>query len=70
MPDDFDYAYLGGLLERPEEWTRDDLANAKAMLDNQRRAVAEAHPKDAKNRRTLQGVADALESAIARYDAR
>ena len=70
MPDDLDYAWLGWLIAHPNEWTPDDLAKAEAVVDEQKRAVEESHPKDTQGRERTQSVVDALESAIETYRGR
>jgi hypothetical protein len=67
VPDNQDYAWFFSFLAQPEMWTNDDLATARDLLSYQKRAVAEAHPKDRKSRESLQEVVDALEAAIARH---
>jgi hypothetical protein len=69
VPDDLDYEWLGRFLEHPEE-TAGDLSTGQFTLSNQKRAVADTHPEDVKGRRSLQGIVDALEAAIARDRAR
>ena len=46
MPDNVDYEWLGQLLANPGHWTEDEHATAQQMLENQRRALADAHPRD------------------------
>jgi hypothetical protein len=70
VPDTSDYEWLGWLVAHPEEWTKSDLAAARSLLADQRRAVEGAHPKDVKNRRSLQAVVDQLETALRTYEAR
>jgi hypothetical protein len=67
VPDDLDYAWLGSLVEHPEQWTEEDLAAARFMLTNQKRALDEAHPRDRARRQSLQETVDALEAAIEKY---
>jgi hypothetical protein len=64
VPDDVDYEWLAWLVEHPNEWSQDDLARARFMLTNQKRALQEAHAEDRTNRQSLQDVANALEAAI------
>jgi hypothetical protein len=69
MPDDLDYAWLGWLIEHPDEWTPADLATAKASLPTR------SEPSTNRIRRTRghegkQAVVDALESAIQEYRGR
>jgi hypothetical protein len=68
VPDTVDYEWLGWLVAHPEQWTRSDLAAARSMLADQRRAVENAHPN--KGRRPLQAVVDQLETALRTYEAR
>jgi hypothetical protein len=67
MPDDLDYEWFGWLVANPDEWTPRDLELAEAILVNQKDAVRDSHPKDAKGRDRLQRVVIELESAIAEY---
>lgn len=67
VPDHLDYEWFGWLVANPGEWTPADLEVAEAILANQKRAVEDAHPRDAKGRERLQAVVTALESAMERY---
>jgi hypothetical protein len=67
VPDDLDHEWFGWLVANPGEWTPRDLELAEAMLVNQREAVEDSHPKDAKGRDRLQRVVVELESAIDDY---
>lgn len=68
MPDNADYAWLEQFLAASATWSEDNLATARSMLENQRRAVEEAHPRDVRGRRSLQEVVDLLEAAIRRHE--
>jgi hypothetical protein len=68
VPDNQDYEWLGWLVSHPEEWTRDDLDTARWMVENQKHAIRETHPKDEKSRRRYQEVVDQLEAAIRRHE--
>ena len=70
MPDDFDYAWLGWLIEHPDDWSADDRSAAEQILVDQRRAIDESHPRDLEGRRAKQALVDQLEAAIGAYDAR
>jgi hypothetical protein len=48
VPDDLDYEWLGRLISSPDDWTDEDLSAARSMIANQRRGLAELHPKDVK----------------------
>jgi hypothetical protein len=63
MPDDVDYAWLQELLEG-REWSEEDLATARSLLENQQRALDEAHPRDHRNRQALEEVVAALQRAL------
>jgi hypothetical protein len=67
VPDDLDYAWLGEFLDNAAGWSAKDLETARFLLANQRRALDEAHPRDATTRERLRGVVDALESAIEQH---
>jgi hypothetical protein len=64
MPDKEDYEYLGWLMDHPEMWSKDDLSNARFIIANQKRSIAELHPKDVRGRRSQQEVVDRLEAAV------
>jgi len=64
VPDDLDYEWLGWLTTNPNDWTDEDLSAARFMIANQKRVLAELHPKDVKGRRTAQSVLDVLEAAL------
>jgi hypothetical protein len=64
MPDDVDYGWLRELLAHPDRWTDDDAASVRVMIENQRRALNDAHPKDDRGRRSSQELIDQLESAL------
>jgi hypothetical protein len=70
VPDDLDYEWVGWLVANPGEWTPRDLELAEAILVNQKEAVKDSHPKDAKGRDRLQAVVTEFESAIAEYHRR
>lgn len=70
MPDDFDYAWLGWLMDHPEKWKDNDLAAARSIVSDQMRAIQDTHPKDVKSRQSYQEVVDRLEAAIRTYLAR
>lgn len=70
MPDNQDYEWLGWLVSHPQEWTADDLATARSMIVDQRRAIAESHPLDVKTLRSMQEVVDQLEAAVRTHLAR
>ena len=70
MPDDSDYSWLAWLIAHPEKWTEDDLASVRFMILNQKRAMADLHPKDVKGRQSKQGVVNELEHAMRAYVAR
>ena len=70
MPDDLDYEWLGRLISSPDDWTDEDLSAARSMIANQRRGLAELHPKDVKGHRSVQGVIDELEAALRTHLAR
>jgi hypothetical protein len=67
VPDDLDYAWLGRLTEHPEDWSAGDLATARQLVADQRRAIADAQPLDERTRRSMQEVVDGLEAAIEAY---
>ncbi len=60
----FDYTWLDEFIADAPHWSEEDVATARSLLANQKRAVNEAHPLDRRNRARLQGVVDALERAI------
>ncbi len=70
VPDDLDYAWLDRLVDQAESWSADDLATARRLLADQRRALGEEHTKDVRGRRRKQQVVEELESAIAGYGER
>ena len=70
MPDDSDYNALRELLERPATWTDEDASLVKAMIVNQRRAIAELHINDVRGRRVADAVVRELELALEQYMAR
>jgi hypothetical protein len=64
VPDDFDYAWLRWLIAHPSEWTSEDLAAVRFLIEEQRRALGELHAKDADGRRSAQVLLDQLELAL------
>ena len=70
MPDDSDYARLAWLIAHPEKWTEDDVSSVQFMILNQKRAMADLHPKDVKGRTSMQDVVNELEGAMRTYLAR
>ena len=67
VPDDLDYCWLGRLIDHPESWSADDLATARQLVANQKRALDDEHPQDVLGRQAKQGVIDALDAAIETY---
>jgi hypothetical protein len=64
VPDDFDYLWLDEFIANAPHWSDDDLATARSLLANQRRALSDTNPRDRRNRMNLQQVVDSLEQAI------
>jgi hypothetical protein len=64
VPDNEDYQWLGWLVSHPDEWTDDDLSTARSLIVDQRRAIEESQPLDAKTLRSMQEVVDQLEAAV------
>jgi hypothetical protein len=64
VPDNQDYEWLGWLVSHPEEWTKHDLATARSMIVDQRRAIEDSSPLDVKTLRSMQEVVDQLEAAV------
>ena len=70
VPDDEDYAWLGWLMAHPDKWSGDDLEQAEQVVADQKRAIADSHPRDLRTRESMQGVVDGLEAAIDAYRTR
>jgi hypothetical protein len=66
--DNQDYEWLGWLVAHPEAWTRDDLATARSIIEDQERAIRDSQPRDEKSRRSYQALIDELEAAIRRHE--
>jgi siderophore synthetase component len=64
VPDDADYEALRWLLEHPREWSAEDLAAVRFMIETQRAAIADAHPRDERSRANYAGMLDELEAAL------
>jgi hypothetical protein len=69
VPDDADYDALRWLIENPERWSAAELETAETLVEHQRRAVEEVHPKDLRGRRDRQALVDRLEAAVRTYRA-
>lgn len=67
VPDDFDYAWLGRLIDHPESWSADDLATARQLVAQQKAALDDEHPQDVQGRRAKQELIDALDAAVETY---
>jgi hypothetical protein len=67
VPDDDDYAWLGRLIDHPDSWSADDLATARQLVAEQKSALDNEHPKDARGRQAKQDLIGALEAAIERH---
>lgn len=52
---------------RPNRWTEDDASSVRLMIANQRRTIAEMHPKDIKGKESAKAVLVELETALQRY---
>lgn len=70
MPDTLDYEWLGWLIAHPDEWTADDLGEAKAIVRQQTRAVEDSDTDDVDGRNRMRAVVAALEPAIEEYQRR
>jgi len=70
MPGNDDYRALGRLLDTVEEWTDEDLQSAQTLLRMQKLAMSSVHPKDERLLASMSTVAESLEQAIARAQAR
>jgi hypothetical protein len=64
MPADLDYAWLGEFIAHPPRWSEEDLAIARTLLENQRRALEETDPRDRRHRPALEDTVNALQEAI------
>lgn len=62
MPDDLDYAWLGEFIAHPRRWS-EDLAIARTLLENQRRALEETDPRDRRHRPAPEDTVNALQEA-------
>jgi hypothetical protein len=67
VPDDVDYIWLDAFIGDAPNWSTEDVATARSLLADQRRAVAEAHPRDTKTRERLGRVVSSLERAIEKH---
>jgi hypothetical protein len=67
VPDHFDYEWLSEFCGKAQNWGPDELATARSMLADQRRALDESHPSDRKTRKRLQHVVNQLKRAIESY---
>ena len=69
MPDDQDYADLGELLSRPEQWNEADAARARSLREHQATAAAAFDQRDEKRAASMWGVVAQLDDALAVWEA-
>ncbi|WP_426561929.1 hypothetical protein ACPPVT_15965 [Angustibacter sp. McL0619] len=69
MPDNQDYAALGDLLSRPEQWTESDAANARSLREQQASAAAAFDQRDKARVASMWDVVRELDEALAAWEA-
>ena len=68
MPDNQDYAALGELLTRPEQWTEADAARARSLREGQAAAAAAYDQRDKVRVASMWRVVQELDDALAVWE--
>ena len=68
IPDDQDYADLGELISRPEQWTEADAARARSLREHQAAAAAAFDQRDRERVASMWGVVRQLDDALAVWE--
>ena len=69
MPDDQDYADLGELRARREQWSDADAARARRLRDAQAQATTDYDQRDSVRVAAMWHVVQQLDEALAAFDA-